>query len=171
MTPAEKILEEAKKHNVDIIGLSGLITPSLEEMVNVASEMQKHNFTVPLLIGGATTSKMHTALKIAPQYSGAVIYVKDASLSVPIVSELLDKQKSKDLLQKIKNEYEELRRKYYEEQSNLVRSISFDNARKNKYSWDEKTADIIKPNFLGIDYIYDMDLIVLKYYVDWTFIF
>jgi len=171
MTPAEKILEEAKKHNVDIIGLSGLITPSLEEMVNVASEMQKHNFTVPLLIGGATTSKMHTALKIAPQYSGAVIYVKDASLSVPIVSELLDKQKSKDLVQKIKNEYEELRRKYYEEQSNLVRSISFDDARKNKYSWDEKTADIIKPNFLGIDYIYDMDLNVLKDYVDWTFFF
>lgn len=171
MTPAEKILEEAQKHNVDIIGLSGLITPSLEEMVNVASEMEKHGFKIPLLIGGATTSKMHTALKIAPQYSGAVVYVKDASLSVPVVAELLDKTRANQFIQKIKDEYNQLRRKYFQENSAKTNSISLTDARKNKFVWQFEEANVIKPNFLGINYVFDMDLSILSEYIDWTFFF
>ncbi len=171
MTPVEKILYEAKKHNVDIIGLSGLITPSLDEMVNVATEMQKHNFSIPLLIGGATTSKLHTAIKIDPQYSGAVVYVKDASLSVPVVAELLDNNRRNDLIQKIKSEYENLRHKYYQEKNIKNHSISLSEARHNKYFWRQEEAEIVHPAFIGIDYIYNMDLSVLKDYIDWTFFF
>jgi len=171
MTPVEKILYEAKKHNVDIIGLSGLITPSLDEMVNVAEEMQKHNFTIPLLIGGATTSKLHTAIKIDPKYSGAVIYVKDASLSVPVVAELLDKNKRNELIFKIKKEYEELRSKYFQENDLKNNSISLTEARSNKFIWKQEEADIVRPNYFGINYIFNMDLAVLKDYIDWTFFF
>lgn len=171
MTPVEKILYEAKKHNVDIIGLSGLITPSLDEMVNVAEEMQKHNFTIPLLIGGATTSKLHTAIKIDPKYSGAVIYVKDASLSVPVVAELLDKNKRNELIFKIKKEYEELRSKYFQENNLKNNSISLTEARSNKFIWKQEEADIVRPSYFGINYIFNMDLAVLKDYIDWTFFF
>ena len=90
MVPCEKILEEAKKHNVDVIGLSGLITPSLDEMVHVAKEMKRLNLTVPLLIGGATTSRVHTAVKIHPHYEGSIIHVADASRAVPVVERLLN---------------------------------------------------------------------------------
>jgi len=93
MVPADKILDEAQKHNVDIIGLSGLITPSLDEMVHVASEMKRRGMKQPLLIGGATTSRMHTALKIAPQYEGGVVHVLDASRSVSVAGSLLNQQK------------------------------------------------------------------------------
>lgn len=171
MTPVEKILYEAKKHDVDIIGLSGLITPSLDEMVNVAEEMQKHNFAIPLLIGGATTSKLHTAIKIDPKYSGAVIYVKDASLSVPVVAELLDKNKRNDFIFKIKKEYEELRSKHFEEKNIKNNSISLTEARNNKFVWKKEDADIVRPNYIGINYIFNMDLSLLKDYIDWTFFF
>jgi 5-methyltetrahydrofolate--homocysteine methyltransferase len=112
MVPSDKILDTAAKENVDIIGLSGLITPSLEEMVQVAREMERRKMKQPLLIGGATTSKIHTAVKIEPGYSNAVIHVKDASKSVPVVSELLSKERSKDYSQLVKEEYDTLRKKY-----------------------------------------------------------
>jgi len=171
MTPVEKILYEAKKNNVDVIGLSGLITPSLDEMVNVATEMQKHNFTIPLLIGGATTSKLHTAIKIDPQYSGAVIYVKDASLSVPVVAELLDINRRDDYIRKIKSEYENLRNQYYQEKNTKSISISLSEARSNKYLWKAEEAEIVQPNFIGVSCLYNMDLSVLKEHIDWTFFF
>src|SRR5438105_3014875 len=109
MVSCEKILETARKENVDVIGLSGLITPSLDEMVHVSKEMERTGFKVPLLIGGATTSRIHAAVKIAPQYSGDTVHVLDASRSVPVVGSLLGKDSHDGFAEKIKKEYEELR--------------------------------------------------------------
>ena len=109
MVPLRKILEEARKHKVDIIGLSGLITPSLDEMVHVAKEMQREGFTIPLLIGGATTSRVHTAVKIAPHYPAPVIWVKDASRGVGVASNLLSTDLKTDFVSKINAEYDEVR--------------------------------------------------------------
>ncbi len=135
MVPAQTILKEAKEHNVDIIGLSGLITPSLDEMVTVAQEMQRLDFNVPLLIGGATTSKIHTAVKIDPNYDGAVVYVTDASRSVNVVSSLL---KNGDLKTQTKDTYAQLRHNY-EQSRQEIQLLSLDQAQANKTAidWDQ----------------------------------
>ena len=144
MVPCEKIIETAIKENVDIIGVSGLITPSLDEMCHIAAEMEKRNMTIPLIIGGATTSKAHTALKIEPNYSGPVIYGYDASKTVEISKKLLGKNK-KEYIKSIKKEYEEVRNTYNSYESELV---SLKEARENKFNINWNNREIPKPNFI-----------------------
>jgi 5-methyltetrahydrofolate--homocysteine methyltransferase len=167
MVPPEKIIAAAIEHNVDVIGLSGLITPSLDEMVHLAKEMERKNFIVPLLIGGATTSKAHTAVKIDPQYSQAVVHVNDASRAVTVVGDLLQKETSGQYKKSIKEDYDVFRDKF------LKRSVKkeykfIEKARENKFKIDWKTSEIIKPNELGIQVIEDMDLQKLVPFIDWT---
>merc|ERR1711904_539178 len=134
MCPWEKILDAAEEHKADMIGLSGLITPSLDEMVTVAKKMEERNIKLPLLIGGATTSKMHTAVKLTPQYSGPIIYVLDASRSVPVCHSLMDKENREDFCQDIKDQYTELREEFY---TNLEdrKYLTLEEARKKAVSW------------------------------------
>jgi 5-methyltetrahydrofolate--homocysteine methyltransferase len=146
MVPAETILQEAKKHNAIMIGVSGLITPSLDEMVNIATLMQNHNFKIPLLIGGATTSKIHTAVKISPQYNGVTVYVPDASKAVTVANNLRNKN-AKEYIKQIKNEYEEVTANKQKKQKN-VNLISITEARKNKFICT-KEIKITKPKFIG----------------------
>ena len=129
MVPAETIVQRAKELKVDLIGLSGLITPSLEEMAHVAAELQKAGLDIPIMIGGATTSKLHTALKIAPLYGGAVVYVKDASQNALIAQQLLNPKQKPDFVAKLNAEYAELRRT---NERKPVRIVSLDEARKKK---------------------------------------
>jgi len=135
MVPAETILEEAKKQDVDIIGLSGLITPSLDEMVHMASEMQRLGMNTPLMIGGATTSRIHTAVKIDPKYSNAVVYVPDASRAVGVAGELLSEQRKVDYMQGIKDEYDEMRIQRAKRTSKR-KTFSLQQARDNAYKGD-----------------------------------
>jgi len=169
MVPTQKILDEARKHQVDIIGLSGLITPSLDEMVGVAKEMQRQGFKIPLLIGGATTSKAHTAVKIAEHYSGAVVHVLDASRSVPVASKLLTKEagESENFIAEIKEEYAKIREEFLNKKSDK-NYISLEEARKNKFKIDWEKAKIVKPKFLGNKYFIDYDLAEIAKYIDWT---
>lgn len=162
MVPCDKILQTAKAEKVDIIGLSGLITPSLDEMVHVAKEMQRLNFTIPLLIGGATTSPTHTAVKIDPHYEHAVVYVKDASRSVPVLSRLLGSGKV-DYLQALKLEYDQIRKVHGNKKADAD-WISLQQARSNRIKLDYVP---VKPNFLG-QKVLDLDLAVLREYIDWT---
>jgi len=167
MVPPEKIIAAAIEHNVDVIGLSGLITPSLDEMVHLAKEMERKNFIVPLLIGGATTSKAHTAVKIDPQYSQTVVHVNDASRAVTVVGDLLQKDTSKAYKKSIKEDYDVFREKF------LKRSVkkeykSIEKARANKFKIDWNTSKIVKPNKLGIQVIEDIDLKKLVPFIDWT---
>ncbi|MGQ3014136.1 MAG: methionine synthase, partial [Flavobacteriales bacterium] len=164
MVPAEKILEEARKHQAGIIGLSGLITPSLDEMVHVAAEMEKQGFDIPLLIGGATTSKIHTAVKIAPAYSGPVVYVLDASRSVPVVEALLG-QKKQDLMAEVQKDYLIMRERHAlsREQKNY---ISLEEARANKFAGN--FDDISIPQFSGVKVLNNLPLEELLPYIDWT---
>lgn len=167
MVPPEKIIQAAKDENVDVIGLSGLITPSLDEMVFLAKEMERQNFTVPLLIGGATTSKAHTAVKIDPQYKNAVVYVNDASRAVTVVGDLLQKE-TKDAFKKtIKLDYEEFRKQFLK-RTKHKEYLPIADARKNKYKIDWKTSEIVKPNALGIQVIEEYDLNKLVEFIDWT---
>ena len=129
MVPADQIVKKAVAEHVDIIGLSGLVTPSLDEMVNVATELHKAGLHVPIMIGGATTSKLHVALKIAPVYSGPVIWMKDASQNPIVASKLLNKTEKKSFAQKLNADYEKLREGYHQEQDKLA---SIEDARKNK---------------------------------------
>ena len=129
MVPAEKIIQRAIEEKVDMIGLSGLITPSLEEMVHVASELEKAGFNIPLLIGGATTSKLHTALKIDPVYSSPVVYLKDASQNAGVASKLLNPELKDSFAEEIRSEYQSLREKGRPVQREIV---SLDDARNNK---------------------------------------
>lgn len=167
MVPVEKIIEEAKKNDVDVIGLSGLITPSLDEMIHVAKELERHKFDVPLLIGGATTSKIHTAVKIAPNYSQPVIHVLDASKSVPVVSNLLNKQIKIDFINQIQNEYKKLRENHLKSQSkqNLC---DYQEAIENRFKIDWTKQVIKKPNFIGQKIIKNWDLNELRKYINWT---
>jgi 5-methyltetrahydrofolate--homocysteine methyltransferase len=167
MVPTEKILETAKKEKVDIIGLSGLITPSLDEMVNVATEMEKQGFKIPLLIGGATTSKIHTAVKIAPKYSAPVIHVLDASRSVPVVSNLLNKEQKEKFALEIKQEYDEMREGHARRQQDK-KFVTLTQARENKYKIDWGKTQIKKPTFLGTKVFQDYNLAELVEYIDWT---
>jgi 5-methyltetrahydrofolate--homocysteine methyltransferase len=123
MVPAEKILQTARLENVDIIGLSGLITPSLDEMVHVAKEMQRQGFTIPLMIGGATTSRAHTAVKIAPNYDGPIVYVTDASRGVGVASNLLSAELKDDFVKSISEEYEEVRERHKGRKPNQAASV------------------------------------------------
>ncbi|HPQ08336.1 MAG TPA: methionine synthase [Bacteroidia bacterium] len=167
MVPAEKILQRAIEENADIIGLSGLITPSLDEMVHVAKEMERIGLNKPLLIGGATTSKIHTALKIAPHYSHPVIHVNDASKSVPVVSSLLSKQQKEEFLQKVKTEYEQLRTSF-NKQKNPDIFESLEEARKNKFQIDWDNYEIPVPKHQGIFTLKNISLETIAEYIDWT---
>jgi 5-methyltetrahydrofolate--homocysteine methyltransferase len=167
MTPAEKILETAKKENVDIIGLSGLITPSLEEMVHVAKELERNKFTTPLLIGGATTSKKHTAVKITPVYSNPTIHVLDASRSVTVVSKLLNQQQKKNFVGEIKREYQKLRKSHQERYSQKD-LIPLEKARQNRFQCNWLKLTITKPSFIGTRLFNDYPLSEIRRRIDWT---
>ena len=166
MVPAERIIEEAKKQQVDVIGLSGLITPSLDEMVFLAQEMQRQKFEVPLLIGGATTSKAHTAVKIDPQYKHAVVHVNDASRAVTIAGDLLKPETSIKFKLDIKSDYEIFRKNFSKRQTEKVFK-SIEAARANKFQIDWNISEIVKPKKLGIEILENFDLEVLKEYIDW----
>ena len=167
MVPPEKIIATAKEENVDIIGLSGLITPSLDEMVFLAKEMQRQQFEVPLLIGGATTSRAHTAVKIDPQYENAVVHVNDASRAVTVVGELLQKDRKQGYKNDLKKEYAEFRENFLGRQQRKE-YLSLEEARKNKLSLDWSSDLIVIPNEPGIHQILDLDLNLLLPYIDWT---
>lgn len=167
MVSAEKILDEAQKQGVDMIGLSGLITPSLDEMVYVAKEMEKRKMSIPLLIGGATTSRVHTAVKIDPYYSGPVLHVLDASKSVPAASSLLSKEKSKDFAANMKTEYAKFREEYESRQA-VKKYISLEKARENKLKIDWEKTTFTKPSFLGTKVFRSYPAEEILHYIDWT---
>lgn len=167
MTPFEKILETAKSINANIIGLSGLITPSLDEMINVAKEMERQKFTVPLLIGGATTSKIHTAVKIAPNYSQPVIHVLDASRSVGVVAALLDEKQKPEFVEEIKIEYNELRQDFLASMKNQT-FLPLAKARSMKLAINWNQQKITKPTFLGTKVFQDYPISKLIEYIDWN---
>ncbi len=167
MVPPEKIINRAIEEKVDIIGLSGLITPSLDEMVFLAKEMERQNFDVPLLIGGATTSKAHTAVKIDPMYSQSVVHVHDASRAVTVVGDLLQKETSETYKKSIKLDYESFREKFLN-RTKQKEYLSLQEARTNKLQIEFKEEDIYKPNQLGIEVWDNFDLSELKEFIDWT---
>ena len=167
MVPPEKIIETAKKEQVDAIGLSGLITPSLDEMVYLAKEMERQNFNLPLLIGGATTSKAHTAVKIDPQYKNAVVHVNDASRAVTVVGDLLNKKTSHEYVAKLKKEYDEFRTKFLK-RGKEKSYISIDEARQRKYKIDWDTSEIVRPKELGIQTLEQLSLKELVPFIDWS---
>jgi len=167
MVACDKILQAAKEHKADMIGLSGLITPSLDEMVFVAGEMQRQGFTIPLMIGGATTSPAHTAVKIAPAYEHPVIHSKDASRCVGVCRSLMEPQLKNDLVNKTKAEYQRLREDYASRQS--VKSfIPIEEARQKGLMTDWKKAGITTPSFTGIKIFKDFDLNVIRQKIDWS---
>jgi 5-methyltetrahydrofolate--homocysteine methyltransferase len=170
MVPTEKIIETAIERNVDIIGLSGLITPSLEIMSEVAKQLQKRGINKPLLIGGATTSKIHTAVKIEPYYAAPVIHVKDASKSVSVVSSLLSSAQRDSFAKNTKKEYDDLRKSYLGAKKQ-VSYVSLEEARKNglNLSWDK--SQIVVPQFTGIKTYHDFPLEEIRDYISWVFFF
>jgi 5-methyltetrahydrofolate--homocysteine methyltransferase len=166
MVPPEKIIDAAIKENVDIIGLSGLITPSLDEMVYLAKEMDKLNIKIPIMIGGATTSRAHTAVKIAPEYSATVVHVNDASRAVTVASNLLNPETKTDFSIALRKEYDTLRDGYL----NRAREKNFltiEAARKNKFKIDWNNYEAIKPNFIGTKTV-EVELSDLVDFIDWT---
>ena len=166
MVPPEKIIEAAIKEKVDIIGLSGLITPSLDEMVYLAKEMDKLNIKIPVMIGGATTSRAHTAVKIAPEYAATVVHVNDASRAVTVASNLLNTETKKDFSIALREEYDTLREGYL----NRAREKNFltiEQARQNKFKIDWDTFEPIQPNFIGTK-IVEVELSELVDFIDWT---
>jgi len=167
MVDAQKIIDEAIKNKVDIIGLSGLITPSLDEMVNVAAEMERQGLNIPLLIGGATTSRIHTAVKIDPMYSGIVIHVTDASKSVPIAGEAISEETKEAYRLQIKETYQQLRVEH--EAKQLVKQlVSYEQAKANPVVVDWSAFEPKKPKTLGRTILEDLDLSILRKYIDWT---
>ena len=166
MVPCEKILQTARERNCDIIGLSGLITPSLDEMIHVAKEMQRADFSTPLLIGGATTSKAHTALKIQPHYDHGVIHVLDASRSVNVVSSLLNPERKPEYLAGVDTEYQELRTEYAGRSAREL--LTFDKAKANAFTSDWPSIDIPVPERLGATEFDDFPLGELVDYFDWS---
>jgi 5-methyltetrahydrofolate--homocysteine methyltransferase len=167
MVPSEKIIEAARREKVDMIGLSGLITPSLDEMVHVAREMQHEKMSLPLLIGGATTSRIHTAVKIDPAYDGPVVYVLDASRSVPVASELISLQTRDAFKSKIKAEYVNLR-KDHENRQQEKNYITLAAARSNKVAIDWASFTPTKPSFFGKKVFRKYALKEIRKYIDWT---
>jgi 5-methyltetrahydrofolate--homocysteine methyltransferase len=166
MVGADKILDEAVKHNADIIGLRGLITPSLDEMVHVASEMKRRGMKQPLLIGGATTSRMHTALKIAQQYDGGVVHVLDASRSVSVAGSLLNQNK-KDFLETIDVEYDKLRIEFANKK-NSKEMLTYEEALQRKFNINWAESTFTKPSFTGKKEITGISIETLISYIDWT---
>lgn len=167
MVPPEKIIQRAREEAVDIIGLSGLITPSLDEMVFLAKEMERQSFGIPLLIGGATTSKAHTAVKIDPQYSAAVVHVNDASRAVTVVGDLLQEESSGRYKQALKTDYEDFRQQFLK-RGKLKEYRSLEDARKNKYRIAWQASDLSAPKTPGIRVIEDFDLQQLRDFIDWS---
>ena len=167
MVPTEKILETAQREKADIIGLSGLITPSLEIMVDIAKEMERRKMDTPLLIGGATTSKIHTAVKIEPEYSHPVVHVKDASLAVNVTSNLI--ARNENYIQKIKDDYSQIRD--FQGQRKPKEYLTLEQARENKLKINWETTPIYTPNFTGVKHLIDYPLEELREYIDWTFFF
>ena len=168
MVSPQKILEEARAHDVDIIGLSGLITPSLDEMVHLATELERENFDVPLLIGGATTSKVHTAVKIAPRYTrNQAIYVTDASRAVGVVSSLLSKTQRDDYVAGIRAEYSEVAERHERAERAKAR-LPLAAARANAMKIDWTGYSVAEPAFTGAKLIEDWDLAEIARYIDWT---
>jgi 5-methyltetrahydrofolate--homocysteine methyltransferase len=166
MVPMDKILKTAKEENVDVIGLSGLITPSLDEMITVAKEMKRQQFHVPLLIGGATTSRAHTAVKVDPEYSNGVVHVNDASRSVAVVSELLS-ERSEAYKQGLREDYEKVREGYLKNRTKKE-TLTAEEARNNAFKIDWSKANITKPKFLGVQKIENQPLAELVDLIDWT---
>ncbi|NNK10767.1 MAG: methionine synthase, partial [Flavobacteriaceae bacterium] len=167
MVPPEKIIQKAIEHQADIIGLSGLITPSLDEMVFLAKEMELQNFKIPLLIGGATTSKAHTAVKIDPQYRAAVVHVNDASRAVTVVGDLLQKEHSEAYKNELKLTYASFRENFLG-RGRKKTYLSLEEARRNKLVLSLSGSEIRKPEKPGIHVMEDLDLNLLKPYIDWT---
>jgi 5-methyltetrahydrofolate--homocysteine methyltransferase len=165
MVPCEKILEKARNEKADLVGLSGLITPSLDEMTHVAREMERQGFKLPLLIGGATTSKAHTAVKIAPHYSEPVVHVLDASRAVPVTTSLLSADSKAAFVEKHRAEYEELRKIHGGSRTKL---ISLEAARANRTPIEWRAEDLPKPEFLGPRVLEDVPLEALRPFIDWT---
>lgn len=166
MVPAEKIIQAAIEHQVDVIGLSGLITPSLDEMVYIASELERQNLNFPLLIGGATTSKAHTAVKIDLKYKNAVVHVNDASRAVNVVSSLLG-DRNKEYVADLKNDYSDFREKFLNRQVDKD-YVSIEEARENKFKIDWEHEEIFTPNQLGIQVFENQDLRDLLPFIDWS---
>ncbi|HPW97386.1 MAG TPA: methionine synthase [Flavobacterium sp.] len=166
MVPPEKIIAAAIENNVDIIGLSGLITPSLDEMVYLAKEMDKLNISIPIMIGGATTSRAHTAVKIAPQYKETVVHVNDASRAVTVASNLLQSETKENYVKTIREDYDKLREGYLN-RSRDKNYLTIEQARKNKIQIDWDNFTPVKPNFIGTKII-DVELSQLVDFIDWT---
>jgi len=166
MVPAEKILQTAREEQVDIIGLSGLITPSLDEMVHVARELKRQQFDIPLLIGGATTSRTHTAVKIAPEYEHGVVHVLDASRSVTVTGSLLNKALKKNFLEEVKGEYTKLNESFRNKRP-VKQFLSLADARRNKTPIDWKSFTPVKPRQLGVQVFHNYDLAEIARYIDW----
>ncbi len=166
MVPPEKIIQAAMEHKVDIIGLSGLITPSLDEMVYLAKEMDKLNISIPIMIGGATTSRAHTAVKIAPEYSATVVHVNDASRAVTVASNLLQAETKEGYVKGIREEYDKLREGYLN-RSRDKNYLSIEDARKNKLQLNWDNFNPVKPNFIGTKTI-EVELSELVDFIDWT---
>ena len=167
MVPAEKILEKAVEEKVDVIGLSGLITPSLDEMVHVAKEMERQNFKIPLMIGGATTSRIHTAVKVDPNYSGSVIHVLDASRSVSVVSDLLNTEVQDDFIKTTKETYQTLRINHANRKQ-VKHYIPYPAAKENRIKIDWDATKITTPTFIGNKTFLDFPMEEIRKYIDWT---
>ncbi len=166
MVPAQKILDAAKEHDADIIGLSGLITPSLDEMVNFAVEMERQGLQIPLLIGGATTSRAHTAVKVAPRRSGPVVWVKDASRSVPVAAALLDDKQRGALLEATEADYASLRERHAQKNERPMLTLQMARANRTPIEWDGY-APPVPAQGLGVREFLDYDLAELREYIDW----
>lgn len=167
MVPTDKILDKAVEENADVIGLSGLITPSLDEMVAVAKEMERRKMTTPLLIGGATTSRIHTAVKIDPVYSGSVVHVLDASKSVPVAGELISKETYDGIYERTKDEYAKLRHDHANRKQ-VKNYIAYEKALANKQKIDWADKPMTKPAVLGNQVFNDYDIAEIRKFIDWT---
>jgi 5-methyltetrahydrofolate--homocysteine methyltransferase len=166
MVPAQKILDAAKEHDADIIGLSGLITPSLDEMVNFAVEMERQGLQIPLLIGGATTSRAHTAVKVSPRRSGPVVWVKDASRSVPVAAALLDDKQRPALLEATEKDYASLRERHAQKSERKMLTLEKARANRTPIDWDDYTPPVPAQG-LGVREFLDYDIAELREYIDW----
>jgi 5-methyltetrahydrofolate--homocysteine methyltransferase len=166
MVPAEKILAAAKEHDADIIGLSGLITPSLDEMVNFAAEMEREGLAIPLLIGGATTSRAHTAVKVAPRRSGPVVWVKDASRSVPVAAALLDDRQRPALLEATEKDYASLRERHAQKNERSMLTLQMARANRTPIEWEGYTPKVPAQG-VGVREFHDYDLAELREYIHW----
>jgi 5-methyltetrahydrofolate--homocysteine methyltransferase len=166
MVPAQKILDAANVHDADIIGLSGLITPSLDEMVNFAAEMERQGMEIPLLIGGATTSRAHTAVKVAPRRSGPVVWVKDASRSVPVAAALLDDKQRPALLEATEKDYASLRERHAQKNERPMLTLAMARANRTPIEWDGYTPPVPAQG-VGVRDFHDYDLAEVREYIDW----